>query len=169
MPATFSVASAGPLSRGETVHGLSDNDRQLGVPQTQEAQYAETSITFGQRQVDLMVRLLEACHEASSDPETDPVLADTFELSEAFLRVIPPRVPLPDVMVHPDGEIAFEWHLARDRVLTVSAGPAGSVAFAALLGASTAYGRESFAGVIPDQVAHLLGRLFPTQTPRVLR
>jgi len=153
------------LERG-TIRGFS-GDADFIVPQRDEEH--ETSITLGQRQVDAMVRLLDACHEASEDPETDPVQPVTFGHAEAFLGAIPPRIPLPDIMVHPDGEIAFEWHVARDRVLTVSVGSSACVAFASLHGASTVYGREPFTGFIPDQVAYLLGRLYPTQAFNFIR
>ena len=168
MPATLSIApTVCGFPDGGTIRELSGERRESSASQT--GRDLETSITFGQKRIDLMLRLLDACHEASADVEAEPVLAQTYLHAEAFLGVIPPRVPMPDVLVHPDGEIAFEWHLAKDRVLTVSVGPTASVAFAALLGASTVYGRESFAGLIPDQVAHLLGRLFPSQTSGIPR
>jgi hypothetical protein len=119
----------------------------------------DTSVTFGWRAADVIVRLIEACAEASEDEETEPVRPDTFNRAEEFAKCLPPRLPIPDVFVHPDGEIAFEWHLAKDRVLTVSVGPDQMVAFAALIGASSVYGRERFDGFIPDQVAHLLDRV----------
>jgi hypothetical protein len=167
MPATLPIGPSHISSDQGTTHGLSDEAQALS--DFKSATQIETSITFGQRQVDLLMRLLDACNEASSDDETDPVSVSTYKRAEEFLNVIPPIVPLPDVMVHPDGEIAFEWHVGQSRVLTVSVGPIESIAFAALLGTSTVYGRESFTGFLPDQIAHLLGRLFPSQARHVSR
>jgi hypothetical protein len=131
-------------------------------------EFVETSLTFGRRQ-DIVASLIDAVHEASSDVETDPVLLETFRQAAAFARNIPSGTPLPDVMVHPDGEVAFEWYRAKDRVLTVSVGPSTVITYALLLVASTVYGREPFTGVFPGQIAYLLARLYPTPTRYIAR
>lgn len=122
----------------------------------------ETSITFGERSVDSVMRLLNACSETESEGAR-PISAESYRVAEAFLCALPSRIPLPEVMVHPDGEVAFEWHVTKRRVLTVSVASDGSLAFAALFGVNTTYGRELFTGSIPEPVAYCLARLFPLQ------
>jgi hypothetical protein len=158
MPATLSVEPEVALRQRLALHGLSEDAAVLERMPAGET--IETSITLGQRQIDLLTRLLDACNEADGDMETERVKVDTYWNAEAFVMALPPGVPLPDLMVHPDGEIAAEWYLARDRVLTISIGPQRSVAFAALIGANKIYGQESFGGLVPDEITHLLDRLF---------
>src|SRR5882672_2211276 len=126
MPATLSVR---PFERhGGTPTLVGRADRPL------EGFGCETSITFGERSVDSVMRLLDACTEASRDESIDPVSPEGYQIAEAFLRALSPRIPLPDVLVHPDGEIAFEWHRGKRHVLTVSVASDGSLAFAGLFG-----------------------------------
>lgn len=160
MPATVSVRASESGASTPTANGIGAIAQNLeGMGQNRR----ETSITFGERSVESLMLLLEACGDAGNDQTTDPISLESYRVAESFLQALPPDVPLPEVMVHPDGEIAFEWHRGKRNVLTVSIGSDGSLAFAALFGVNTIYGRELFAGSIPEAIAHCLARLFPLQ------
>ena len=122
-----------------------------------------TSITLDRRLEEGFLRLWEVCAEAGNDPETDSITPDGYRAAEALLAALPENVPLPDILVHPDGEIAFEWHRNKNHVVTVSASADGSLAYAGLFGANTTYGREVFSGSFPAPIASSLARLYQTQ------
>ena len=88
-----------------------------------------TSITLDRRLEEGFLRLWEVCAEAGNDPETDSITPDGYRAAEALLAALPENVPLPDILVHPDGEIAFEWHRNKNHVVTVSASADGSLAY----------------------------------------
>jgi hypothetical protein len=161
MPATVSVTA---FDRGPSTLTGNGITVQAHTFETIDQRHRETSITFGQRSVEAVLLLLEACNQAAEDDTIEPVAPESYNTAEAFLAALPPRLPLPEITVHPDGEIAFEWHLGKRRVLTVSCSSNGSLAFAGLFGADTVYGRELFSDAVPDAIAHCLARLFPVQT-----
>lgn len=162
MPATVSISASEQGLSYRTVNAISGDGRRLDTADDRRPG-RETSITFGERRVESVVRLLEACTQATSDDATEPITFEEYRAAEAFLAALPPSAPLPEVTVHPDGEIAFEWHRNPRRVLTVSVASDGSLAFAALFGVNTTYGRELFSGSVPRTIAHCLDRLYPTQ------
>jgi len=67
---------------------------------------------------------------------------------------------MPEVMAHPDGDIAFEWYVEPRRVLTIAVGPSEILHYAALFGKSSARGKEEFTGSMPVVLDGLLDRLY---------
>lgn len=71
----------------------------------------------------------------------------------------PTEWPTPDVVVEPDGDIAFDWNLAPRRVLTVAVGTDGRAGFSALIGHEPVFGKVLLTGGVPKDVAYLMGKL----------
>jgi hypothetical protein len=164
MPATVSIRDLGEGLNTPTANGVSWNARRLErFGYGRRTARRDTSITIGDRAVEGLVRLLDVCNQASNDDTTEPIDLHGYHLAEAFLTALPAHIPLPEVLVHPDGEIAFEWHRDPRRVVTVSVSADGTLPFAGLFGDSTTYGRERFSGTVPDAIAHCLDRLFAPQ------
>lgn len=130
------------------------------------------SIALGDRYRTLRSELVSACQEASARDwdgySSMPVLPGAYERALAFVESLPSSVGPPEVSVHPDGEIAFEWQLGRDRVLTVTVGSTNLLRYALLDGVNTQYGREAFVRGLPSAILASLGRLFaaPRALPR---
>jgi len=49
----------------------------------------------------------------------------------AFASLIPAGYPHPEIAADPDGEVSFDWLGRSERILSVSVGPNGRLAFAA--------------------------------------
>lgn len=81
-----------------------------------------------------------------------PVQGRTFEYAWALASLLEGRVPLPDVMAHPDGDLALEWHVSRGRSFTVSIGPDGTLHYFGVFGLATSKGHEVFRDSIPEAV-----------------
>ena len=77
----------------------------------------------------------------------------TFEYALTFLRMLPTNIPLPEVAIDPDGEIAFEWDYSRNEILSVSIGRDGTLTFASLFGGRKSHGVEQLSDRIPPTVA----------------
>jgi len=165
MPATLHVSYTDSVPF--TAHGLSADSRLVEANDSSP----DPSITGqrGQRHFEGLVRLFEACAEANEDGDSEPVTEAVYLAAENFARALPTAYPLPDILIHPDGEVAFEWQRDKRRVLTVSVGGPGSVSFAGLCGESSVYGREPFSRVLPGQIAYLLARLFSPSAFETLR
>jgi hypothetical protein len=103
-------------------------------------------------------------YESASLPGWDghgafPVARATYQQAYRVLEAIPDSFPLPTIGAEPDGQLTFEWHHSAHRTLSVSISPDGDLHYAALLGASRAYGTEPFLGQLPEALLPLIQRV----------
>ena len=90
----------------------------------------------------------------------EAVDSDAFDRAMALAQVLPSNVPPPEVVIETDGEVGFDWENGPRRVLSISIGPGPMLRYSALIGASPAYGRVVFGGVLPDILSFLLQALY---------
>lgn len=76
-----------------------------------------------------------------------------------LLEVFPESIPMPSVGAEPDGQITLEWYRSPYQTLSLSITPDGDLHYAALIGASRAYGTEPFVGQFPDALMDLVQRV----------
>lgn len=91
-----------------------------------------------------------------------PVEGGTVIAARAFLRMLQPSWPLPEILVDADGDIWFQWQRDPSKTLAVAIGPGGGVHYARLFGKSRTHGAET--GVnekLLDVVARSLAELYP--------
>lgn len=79
--------------------------------------------------------------------------------AEQFINMLPTGIPVPEVSVEPDGEIAFEWHRGRSGVLSVSVGDRGRLTYGGLFGRSKTHGVEYLEDELPETIAAHLRRV----------
>jgi hypothetical protein len=108
---------------------------------------------FEDRGAEIYRRVDAALKVASTSPEA---LSRTLDL----LNLLPPSVPLPDVVVESDSEIGLDWDEGVRRVVSLTVRDNPMVGFAAFFGAEPLYGRTPFAGAIPPTIRFLLRRLY---------
>ena len=89
-----------------------------------------------------------------------PINLDSFNEANRFIQALPTTILEPEVVVDPDGEISFEWHLEPRRVFSVSIGKRNEITYAGLFGTNKTYGREYFDDEIPKTILDNLDRLF---------
>jgi len=71
---------------------------------------------------------------------------DAVAQAERFLRILPNRIPLPELAVEPDGSISLDWICSRSRLFSVSVGRENRLAFAWLDGTDRGHGVARFDG-----------------------
>jgi len=76
--------------------------------------------------------------------------------------VLLPYVPPPEIVVESESEIGLDWHEGHRRVLTLTVDGTPYLGFAALSGDEPLHGRAPFAGTLPETLAYLFRRLYPT-------
>jgi len=107
-----------------------------------------------------LIKVTEECSSADWDGYgAAPITNETFWQAYHFLRALPFGFPIPSVGAEPDGHLTFEWHRSARRTLSVSASSEGDLLYAALLGASKAYGTEPFSEVVPKIILDLINRV----------
>lgn len=113
--------------------------------------YAKTGFELIEQQI---AEARAACaHQGWDGYSARPIEAMTAEQAFRFALALPRNLPVPDIVPEPDGEIAFEWAGSGGRVISVSIGPTGKLAYAALLSEhSRQNGSEQLSEVIPPRV-----------------
>jgi len=114
-----------------------------------------------QRQAEMTVALFEACAHAQETGwdgySGEGVRIGAYVTAEAFLRVLPRYLPAPEISVHPDGQVAFDWTADRGHVFAISVGDDDLISYAGLFGGSKVTGREVFSGTFPAGILpHIL-------------
>jgi len=112
------------------------------------------------RVLEDLIKVAEECSSADWDGYgAAPIRNETFWQAYHFLSALPFGFPTPSVGAEPDGHLTFEWHRSSRRTLSISVSPEGDLHYAALLGASKAYGTEPFSEVVPKIVLDLINRV----------
>ena len=90
-------------------------------------------VLFGSKEEALnrLYELAAECAETDWDGYgTEVVSQSAVEHSAHFIRRLPEDLPLPEISVEPDGEIAFDWSPTSTQTFSVSIGNAGRMACA---------------------------------------
>ena len=97
--------------------------------------------------------LLEDAGTEDWDGEGALALApETVDIAQKLINEFPPLVGKPDVNATPQGEVDFDWVIARNVMLTVSVGPSKEIAFAGLFHGARLNGCEPWEGTLPQFV-----------------
>jgi hypothetical protein len=122
----------------------------------------EASYSLGGRYESTECKVSEAFETASGEGwdgyDGVPVSLETLGYARRFVWALPSSVPMPEVVVEPDGEISFEWSDSPKWVFSVSIGPRGELAYAGLFGRKKTYGTDQFVDEIPTTILRSLGR-----------
>ncbi|OLC81553.1 MAG: hypothetical protein AUH72_09150 [Acidobacteria bacterium 13_1_40CM_4_65_8] len=158
MPTLDSFAAISESSTSKAVGRVATSVHRL-VDDANEAAY---TVGF-RRQAEMTIALLEACAQAQENGwdgyNGEGVKTGAYISAEALLRVLPGNVPVPEVSVHPDGEIAFDWIADRQHVFSISVSDNGIVSYAGLFGGSKVTGREVFTGIFPAGLVTHIARV----------
>jgi hypothetical protein len=118
---------------------------------------------FGKKAFDDLSLIFEECQRANWDGyEAEPVSEDTYQLASQLLKALPLGTSMPDIGAEADGNLTMEWYRSPRRTLSVSISPEGELHYAALIGASKAYGTEPFFGEVPEAIMSLINRIMVT-------
>jgi hypothetical protein len=111
-----------------------------------------------------IARINEAAGEAS-EPGWDgycalPINDYSRRLAYKFIKRIPESIPLPEVVVDPDGEVSFDWYNERKESFAVSISSDGLLSFAGLFQRGNVYGSELLLDEVPKPILTYIERLF---------
>ena len=72
--------------------------------------------------------------------------------AKKFLESLPANLEMPEISVHPDGEVSFDWYKKKGFMLSISISEDDEIAFAYRFGLSKNYGKEYYGDVIPKAI-----------------
>ena len=137
---------------------------EVGIALRESIVKALAKTDFEDRGAEIYERVSAALHRASAQD-------GTFTSPEAvgraldLLNLLPPTIPLPDVVVESDTEIGLDWDEGSRRVVSLTVRDNPMVGFSAFFGAEPLYGRTPFAGEVPETIWFLLRRLYSKPRP----
>lgn len=141
--------------------GLSDEARTLRSMAT-APQSGTPSIVSAERREAALRAFLSALTDAE-EAGWDGYLArpadpDAFVYAIQFLDCLPSAVPLPEIAVDADGDIALEWDRGPRRIFSVRISKDGTIHYAGLFGYATLHGSEQLSEVVPSAISGGIGR-----------
>lgn len=84
---------------------------------------------------------------------------DTYAYALKFRAFLEGQIPEPEIMAHPDGELAFEWYRGRRWVFTVAVGRDGTLNYAGAFGVDVSKGREKLRDSLPATILEGIRRV----------
>lgn len=103
---------------------------------------------------------LEEIYWDCSEPNWDgygasPASFLSYADAKRFIEVMPYFLPDPEISIHPDGMVAFEWDFDEKRNLMIALGGNSDVFFSAMLGASSVRGYTYFGDSFPKLIMNI--------------
>jgi len=84
----------------------------------------------------------------------------TLSIAMKFVSVLPTSIQLPEISAEPDGAIAFDWIVSKNRMLSVSVGQNDRLAYAWLEGTDSGRGVSRFGmGVFPVMLKTIIEQI----------
>src|SRR5258706_13128213 len=112
------------------------------------------------RALSLVDRLLEAVTLSEGDAESTPPHPDAFIHALDVLELLPTHVPLPELSVDRDGDIALDWDEGPRSVFSVRISRDGTAYHAGLFGYEPLHGAPQSSAAIRRAISHGLSRLY---------
>jgi hypothetical protein len=144
--------------------GMSEDAGQLGALFETIHKHIRKTVTLGEPIRNAYIALQEAFAEGSVENwdsyGAKAVTQQTYEQARKFLESLPPTVPMPEISLEPDGEVAFDWFREPSRVFSVSIGEKGELTYAGVFGKNKTHGVEIFQDDLPKVIMDNLSRLY---------
>ena len=163
-PANLSVRNASLLPPAPQHAAVADEAGVIREKALDLSKHIERSwVLFGSKKdaLDRLYELAAECAEADWDGyDAEAVSQSAVEHSAYFIRRLPEDLPLPEISVEPDGEIALDWSPTPTQTFSVSIGTANRMACAWVNGTEhghvVAYSNN---GEIPSRILQEIQRI----------
>ena len=140
------VATISPTSGGLGAAIIEQSSRRAGTPSFSASERRWQAV------ISLQRALLEALDASNDDRTASPPHPDAFLHSLEVINHLPVWVPLPDIGVDVDGDIALEWDRGSRRLFSLRVSKDGTLYYSRLIGHETDHGSKSFRGGVPIEV-----------------
>lgn len=104
--------------------------------------------------------LLDCSKEGWDGYDAEPITYDSFVAALEIINSLPEKVVPPCIAPEPSGEIAMEWRIGNQILLSISV-TGREIVYAAILGGgSKLHGQERYFDSLPSKVLEILARYF---------
>ena len=127
------------------------------------------SMTIDERRINMYASLrravIDAKAESHEEDSSNPYNHSAWFSALKFVSDYPLELEEPtSVDVHPDGEFAFEWYESLRKMLIISVGKNGRLAYAGRFGLSRSFGTEFINDDFPRRITEEIKRFSSSET-----
>ncbi len=144
--------------------GMSDDAEHLTEQFEAIHKHMRKTVTVGEPLRNVYLALQETYEEGLAENwdayGAKAISPRVYSQAVKFLALLPPVVPMPDISLDPDGEIAFDWLREPRRGFSISVGEKGELSYAGIFGRNRTHGTEIFQNDIPKIIMENLSRLY---------
>jgi hypothetical protein len=113
-----------------------------------------------QRRKEAIDSVMDAYAESRQAGEVEPISELTCKETIDFLRKLPSSLPIPEVVLEPNGDLALEWFVSNYCSFLVGFSGKGIMTYAGLFGrGQKTYGTELISEAIPSSVVANIRRV----------
>ena len=152
-----------PAIIGHINEGISPESRVIQDLLQSAREHASKPVTLGWQTVlkDQVQEVSSRCSEEGWDGyDANPISRSSRFWTLRLIDQLPGNIQEPSIVPEPDGELALEWNLGKDKIfsLTVSG---QKLIYAGIIGANRRfYGDEKFINELPKTIANTLSNYF---------
>ena len=108
--------------------------------------------------------VMDAYAESRQAGDVAPISELTCKETIAFLRKLPSTLPIPEVLIEPDGALALEWFVSNYCSFLIGFSGKGLITYAGLFGrGQKTYGTELISEAIPSSVVENIRRVLSSR------
>lgn len=160
----FKNTTPGTIWDFEQSSGVSDYAQQISKSlESIRSDVKEDNVSFGFSFKEALSGLNEIALDASKENwdgyGAKKIDKGSYYGAKRFINALPLGVEMPEVSVHPDGEVAFDWYVKKGFMLSVSISPEEEIAYAYRFGLRKNYGKEYYADTIPETILEKIKEL----------
>jgi len=139
---------AGPSSQDAVLNFLRKTFKDFELPASRQKRKEEID------------SVMDAYAESRQAGEVAPISELTCREAIDFLRKLPSTLPIPEVIVEPNGDLALEWFVSNYCSFLVGFSGRGIITYAGLFGrGQKTYGTELISEAIPSSVVENIRRV----------
>ena len=113
-----------------------------------------------QRKKEAIDSVMDAYAESRQAGEVAPISERTCHETIDFLKKLPSTLPIPEVILEPNGDLALEWFVSNYYSFLVGFSGKGIITYAGLFGrGQKTYGTELVSEAIPSSVVENIRRV----------
>jgi hypothetical protein len=142
------------------------DDRSVGAEGTVLREVLDDARDPVDRRGEEIFNRLETALRKANDENGTLISPKAFRRAVDFIAMLPPDIPVPEVVVENDSELGLDWDEGSGQVLSLTIRDTPFVGFAAMFGLEPLYGRVALVSGIPEILALLLRRLYPNAVGR---
>lgn len=121
-----------------------------------------TIVQGAKKTIEILNEIYEECSKEDWDGYgANPISFDAIQEAKRFIQLLPYKLPQPEVVPEPTGEVGLEWYKDKDSTFVISFNGRKTLAYAGIFGSKKIHGTTYFEDLIPLIIYEEIKKLIP--------